>query len=71
MFVKDLCTIREEVTDVEHAIAAVGSRDKKKAEGFIADFCPHGGPAQQQCLVKTAPQALGSYEEVFGHKVGL
>lgn len=34
-FCKDLALVRDDVQDVKHAIAAVGSRDVKKAEEFI------------------------------------
>ena len=70
LFVQDLCLSRVDVTDVVHSIAAVGSRDKIKAEGFIQDQCPKGASAQQQGLVSKKPEACGSYEEVYTHSVG-
>lgn len=69
MFVKDLCVVRPDVTDVAHSIAAVGSRDTSKAEAFIAENCPKGGPAQSNGLVEAGPVACGSYQEVYENKV--
>jgi predicted dehydrogenase len=34
-FVKDISQLRDDVTDVSHAVVAVGSRDKAKAQKFI------------------------------------
>ncbi|WWD18925.1 hypothetical protein CI109_103381 [Kwoniella shandongensis] len=52
------------VTDVSHAIAAVGSRTLSKAEEFIAANCPNGAAGQQTGLVDFKPKAYGSYKEV-------
>ncbi|WVQ82028.1 hypothetical protein IAT38_004156 [Cryptococcus sp. DSM 104549] len=52
------------VTDVSHAIAAVGSRSLAKAEEFIKTNCPEGAAGQQTGLVDFKPKAYGSYKEV-------
>ncbi|RSH91186.1 hypothetical protein EHS25_009485 [Saitozyma podzolica] len=65
MFVKNLCVVRSDDTDVAHSIAAVGSRDKSKAEAFIRENCPNGGPAQSNGLVEANPVACGSYQDVY------
>lgn len=57
------------VTDISHAIAAVGSRSLNKAKGFIADFCPEGAAGQQDQLVDFMPEAFGSYKDVVKHRV--
>ncbi|WWC58899.1 uncharacterized protein I303_101444 [Kwoniella dejecticola CBS 10117] len=67
MFVKDLSVQRPDVTDVQHSIAAVGSRDKAKASRFIEDFCANGASAQQADNGVAKPVAFGSYEEVYQH----
>ncbi|RSH95688.1 hypothetical protein EHS25_000780 [Saitozyma podzolica] len=67
MFVSDLVLDRPEVTDVSHAVVAVGSRDKAKAAKFIEEHCPKGACAQVKGIHKAPPQAYGSYDEVFGH----
>jgi hypothetical protein len=69
MFVKDLCVVRSDDTDVAHSIAAVGSRDKSKAEAFIRENCPNGGPAQSNGLVEAKPVACGSYQDVYENAV--
>lgn len=61
-FVKDLCLSRPEVSDVAHSIAAVASRDKAKADKFIADFCPSGAAGQVGEV-----EGVGSYEAVYTH----
>ena len=72
-FVKDLALSTESrnVTDVAHAIIAVGSRSKEKAELFIAESCPEGGCAQREGYVNSRPEAKASYEEVYNHPVSL
>jgi dihydrodiol dehydrogenase / D-xylose 1-dehydrogenase (NADP) len=57
------------VTDVSHAIVAVGSRDVSKARKFIQDYAPRGGSAQQDGLIDFAPEACGSYKAVVDHPV--
>lgn len=55
--------------DVVHAVAAIGSRSREKAEEFIKANCPQGGFAQQSGLLSTVPAALGSYADVYSHPV--
>jgi predicted dehydrogenase len=71
MFVSDLVLDRPEVTDVSHAVVAVGSRDKAKASKFIEEHCPKGACAQVKGIHKAPPQAYGSYDEVFAHPVSV
>lgn len=71
MFVSDLVLDRPEVTDVWHAVVAVGSRDKAKASKFIEEHCPKGACAQVKGIHKAPPQAYGSYDEVFAHPVSV
>ncbi|WVN90151.1 uncharacterized protein L203_105387 [Cryptococcus depauperatus CBS 7841] len=52
------------VTDVSHAIAAVGSRSLLKAKEFVNKFTPDGAAAQQAGLVDFKPRPYGSYREV-------
>ncbi|WVR07379.1 hypothetical protein IAU60_004420 [Kwoniella sp. DSM 27419] len=52
------------VTDVSHAIAAVGSRSLAKAEDFIKTHCPEGAAGQQDGWVDFKPKGYGSYKEV-------
>ncbi|ADV22727.1 Conserved hypothetical protein [Cryptococcus gattii WM276] len=52
------------VTDVSHAIAAVGSRSLSKAEDFISNYCPNGAAGQQDGHVDFKPKAYGSYKGV-------
>lgn len=59
-----------DVKDVVHAVVAVGSRNKEKAQEFVSQNVADGGWAQKCGLVKTPPQAFGSYPEVWNHKVG-
>lgn len=68
MFVEDIALARPDVTDVAHAVAAVGSRDITKAQAFIDKHIPNGGTAQQAGLAPP-PVACGSYQEVFDHPV--
>jgi hypothetical protein len=70
-FVKDVCRpmSSRNVTDVSHAIAAVGSRDISKARQFIQDYAPRGGSAQQDGLIDFAPEACGNYKAVVDHPV--
>ena len=70
-FAKDLAltTASRGISDVSHAIIAVGSRSKEKAEAFIASNCPEGGCAQRENLVTGKPEAKGNYAEVYGHPV--
>lgn len=69
-FAKDIALSRPEITDVAHAVAAVGSRDKAKAEKFIEEFLPNGGTAQQAGLGKVQkPTAWGSYAELYNDPV--
>ncbi|WVW82641.1 hypothetical protein I302_104652 [Kwoniella bestiolae CBS 10118] len=68
MFVKDLCVEREDSTEISHSIVAVGSRDLKKAQIFVDEFCPKGSTAQARNPGLPKPAAFGSYEEVFNHK---
>lgn len=58
-----------DVTDVFHAVTAVGSRSIAKAEEFIGKFCPDGASAQKAGLLSLAPSAKGSYEEVYRDEV--
>lgn len=58
------------VSDVYHAIAAVGSRDISKAEKFIQENCPEGASGQKNGLVDIKPKAYGSYKEVVDDPVG-
>ncbi|OWZ27420.1 hypothetical protein C347_06196 [Cryptococcus neoformans AD2-60a] len=67
-FVAGLALLHDDVTDVCHSIAAVGSRDLKKAMSFIKDHCPDGGNAQQLGMVEELPEAVGSYEQVCHHE---
>ncbi|OCB85415.1 NAD-binding protein [Sanghuangporus baumii] len=66
-FVKDLVLPPEGrgVSDVSHAIVAVGSRSSDKAQQFIREKCPEGGCAQKAGLSQTVPVAYGSYAEVY------
>jgi dihydrodiol dehydrogenase / D-xylose 1-dehydrogenase (NADP) len=57
------------VSDVAHAVTVVGSRDKQKAADFIRKVAPNGGWAQKSGLVDSSPIAVGSYAEVWNHKV--
>lgn len=57
------------VTDVSHAVAAVGSRSLPKAQEFIEKYCPNGGVAQQDGSVDFKTDAVGSYQEVVDHPV--
>jgi len=68
-FTKDLALnpAGRDVSDVSHAVVAVGSRDVNKAQAFIEEACPHGGCAQQAGLYKASPQPTGTYEEVYSH----
>lgn len=68
MFVDDIALERPDVTDVLHAVTAVGSRDKTKAAEFIEKHLPKGATAQQAGLAPM-PVACGSYQEVFEHPV--
>lgn len=68
-FVTDLAIPSDDFTDVLHSVAAVGSRDKQRAEDFIRTNLPKGAVAQQKGL-SPLPQAYGSYDEVYNHKVG-
>lgn len=72
-FTQDLCRplAQRNVHDVSHALAAVGSRNKSKAEAFIAKFAPKGGAAQQAGLVDFKPVAHGSYQDVVNDPVRL
>ncbi|KAL5487672.1 hypothetical protein ACEPAI_5780 [Sanghuangporus weigelae] len=66
-FVKDLVLSPEGrgISDVSHAIVAVGSRSSEKAQQFIQEKCPEGGCAQKAGLSQTVPVAYGSYAEVY------
>ncbi|KAH8083482.1 hypothetical protein HD553DRAFT_273027 [Filobasidium floriforme] len=66
-FVKDISIQRDDVTDVYHAIAAVGSRDVSKAQTFIESHCPAGANGQQKGLTDVRPEACGSYDDVYNH----
>lgn len=72
-FTQDLCRplAKRNVQDVSHALAAVGSRDKSKAEAFVSMFAPEGGVAQQAGLVDFQPAAHGSYQDVVNDPVRL
>lgn len=51
---------------MQHAVAAVASRDKAKAEKFIQDNLPNGAAGQQAGLGKVPkPVAWGSYAELY------
>jgi hypothetical protein len=71
MFVKDLCVASStrQAGDVGHAIAAVGSRAKEKAEEFIQTNCPHGAAAQIDGTVAWQPKPYGSYKHVVEDSV--
>lgn len=58
------------MTDVSHAVVAVGSRDKVKAAAFIAENMPQGARAQVEGVFSAKPQPCGSYDEVYDHPVG-
>ena len=62
----DICrpTSMRGVSDISHAVAAAGSRDLKKAQEFIAKYCPEGASGQKEGLVDFKPKAYGSYQEV-------
>ena len=66
MFVKDLCVASStrQAGDIGHAIAAVGSRARDKAEEFIQTHCPRGAAAQSDGTVAWQPKPYGSYREV-------
>merc|ERR1712093_688841 len=68
-FVRDLAIdpTERKATDVSHAVAAVGSRDAKKAQEFIDKEIPKGAWAQQAGHYAQPPQALGSYDELCNH----
>ncbi|KIJ56295.1 hypothetical protein M422DRAFT_23584 [Sphaerobolus stellatus SS14] len=69
-FVSDLVldpTVRN-VSDVVHAVIAVGSRTKEKAADFVLQHVADGGWAQKCGLVSAPPIAVGSYAEVWNHK---
>lgn len=71
-FVRDLVLDPVEsrsVTDVAHAVVAVGSRSVEKANAFIKANCPDGASAQTAGLVDTKPTGFGSYAEVYGNSV--
>ena len=70
-FVRDLVLnpSARNVTDVAHAVAAVGSRSVEKAEAFIKENCPQGGYAQASGLIGAKPVAYGSYAEVYSNPV--
>lgn len=73
-FVRDLVldpTTSRGVSDVAHAVLAVGSRSVEKADGFIKDNCPDGGFAQMAGFVATKPVGYGSYAEVYSDPVRL
>lgn len=57
------------MSDIAHAVIAVGSRTKDKAVDFVAQHIPNGGWAQKCGLVSGPPEAVGSYPEVWNHKV--
>jgi dihydrodiol dehydrogenase / D-xylose 1-dehydrogenase (NADP) len=59
------------VKDVSHAIVAVGSRNKEKADRFIAEWCPNGADGQVQGLVDFKPKGYGSYKEVVDDPVSI
>ncbi|ORX38668.1 hypothetical protein BD324DRAFT_608065 [Kockovaella imperatae] len=65
-FVMDITrpTSLRKVSDVSHALAAVGSRSLPKAEDFISKYCPDGACGQKDGLVDFKPRAYGSYKEV-------
>jgi len=69
-FVKDLGLnpSGRQVTDVSHAVVAVGSRTMDKAIQFIKEFCPSGACAQQAGFYKVGAEAVGSYEEVYSRE---
>ncbi|KAH8548972.1 hypothetical protein BGW37DRAFT_161206 [Umbelopsis sp. PMI_123] len=66
-FVEDLVvdTSGRDVNDVAHAVVAVGSRTKAKAEEFIKDFCPQGGFAQIAGYCNLPVEAVEGYDAVF------
>ncbi|PAV20366.1 dimeric dihydrodiol dehydrogenase [Pyrrhoderma noxium] len=67
-FVKDLVLppSGRSVSDIAHAVVAVGSRSVLKAQDFIEKFCPDGASAQVAGLTeKRKAVAYGSYAEVY------
>ena len=70
-FVRDLVLPPETrgVSDVVHAVAAVGSRSVDKAKEFIQKNCPEGASAQKAGLSTVKPVARGSYAEVYSDPV--
>ena len=72
-FVRDLVlpTADREAQDVSHVIAAVGSRDVKKAEKFIQENCPDGGDAQKTGLSDVKMSPKGSYKDCVEDPVSL
>lgn len=68
MFCKDV-SFERKVTDVSHAIVAVGSRDTAKAAEFIRTTIPKGSRAQLEGHYDKLPEACGSYEQVYAHPV--
>lgn len=68
MFAKDLALDRPEVTDVLHSVAAVGARDKDRAQKFIEEFLPNGATAQQAGL-RPPPVACQGYAELYAREV--
>lgn len=73
-FVKDLVLppSGRSVSDIAHAVVAVGSRSVLKAQDFIEKFCPDGASAQVAGLTeKRKAVAYGSYAEVYADEVSL
>lgn len=70
-FVRDLVLdpSSRDVTDLAHAVIAVGSRSVEKARAFIEKNCPQGGFAQARGLIDQKPEGYGSYAEVYGNPV--
>lgn len=70
-FVRDLCRSQSDrgATDVAHAVVALGSRDKDRAEVFRKTFCPEGGSAQKTGLTSVPTTVYGSYLEVVQNNV--
>ncbi|WWC63118.1 uncharacterized protein I303_105718 [Kwoniella dejecticola CBS 10117] len=65
-FVQDICRPPSSrgVKNISHAVAAAGSRNIAKAQGFLDKNCPQGAAAQQDGLVDFKPKAYGSYKGV-------
>ncbi|KAI8577019.1 hypothetical protein K450DRAFT_254014 [Umbelopsis ramanniana AG] len=69
-FVHDLAMdpSTRDVKDVAHAVVAVDSRTKAKAEAFIRDYCPEGGFAQKAGYCDLPVEAVEGYDAVYARE---